>query len=723
MNAAPSAPTVPREAARTIRREMRSDGICVLTLDRPGSSANFLDRLALGELADELGFVESSAEVRGVIFVSAKRSIFVAGADLNSMRPESPPAVWRELIEFGQNVMNRVSALRVPTVAAVHGAAMGGGYELALACDWRIATDDRATRIGLPETQLGLLPAWGGSTRLPRLIGLAKALDIITAGKTLKAAQAFELGMVDELVPVSSLLEASAKRITAGKPHREERSRPGAESATTAARYYKELEARTRGNYPAPLKALDVVTRGLDLSIPKSLELEREGIFELLGGEPCHNLVRGFFLQERAKKLSVPSGTKGASPSPPIKCVAVIGAGVMGAGIAQWLSSRGLSVTLSDINEEQTSKGMARVAKVFDDGVKRGIYSADEAREGKARVQTGTASNPATGVDLVIEAAIEDLEAKKAIFHRLGSMPPNTILATNTSALPVSELAAVVPNPERVVGIHFFNPVNRMQLIEIGAAHRTSAEVLQAAVRFAQQVGKLPVLVQDSPGFIVNRILIPYLAEAVALFESGAEVADLEESMLDFGMPMGPLRLLDEVGLDVALNIVRSLAGRFGDHVKVPESLAALTGAGFLGRKCGSGFFDYAGPVPAPSPHAAELARHPTGRAMKRPELQQRMVLAMVNEAARCLDEKVAANPGDVDFAMITGAGFAPFRGGPLRYADSIGLSKVCAAMRDLADHGATHLAPCGSLQQLAAESGRFYSNSGESNEHNKPET
>jgi 3-hydroxyacyl-CoA dehydrogenase/enoyl-CoA hydratase/3-hydroxybutyryl-CoA epimerase len=703
---------------------LRSDGICVLTLDRPGSSANFLDRRALGELAEELDLIESAPGLRGVIFISAKRSIFVAGADLNSMRPESPPAVWRELIEFGQQVMNRVAALRVPTAAAIHGATMGGGYELALACDWRIATDDRATRIGLPETQLGLLPAWGGSTRLPRLIGLTKALDIITAGKALKASQALELGMVDELAPVAALLESAGKKISAGKPRREAHTSPGPEAAAAATRARKDLQTRTRGNYPAPLKAFDVVTRGLELPIADSLELEREGIFELLNGEPCHNLVRGFFLQERAKKLTVPGVRATASAPPPVKHVAVIGAGVMGAGIAQWLSSRGLAVAISDLNEEHASKGMARVAKMFEDGVKRGIYSTEEAREGKARVHATTGADAASGVDLVIEAAIEDLEAKKAIFYKLGAvLGPMTILATNTSALPVSELAAVVPHPERVVGIHFFNPVNRMQLIEVGAAHQTSAEVLLAAVRFAQQVGKLPVLVQDSPGFLVNRILMPYLAEAVALFESGADVSDIEESMLDFGMPMGPLRLLDEVGLDVALNIVRTLAARFGDHVEVPESLATLTGAGFHGRKSGSGFFAYAGPTTAPSPHAVELARHPTGRAMKPPELQQRMVLAMVNEAARCLDEKVAADPADVDFAMISGAGFAPFRGGPLRYADSIGVSKICAAMQDLADHGATHLAPCGSLQQMAAESGRFYSNSGGSNEHNKPKT
>ena len=714
MSAAPSTTTLTRDTARTLRQEVRSDGICVLTLDRPGSSANFLDRRALAELAEELDSVESTADLRGVIFISAKRSIFVAGADLNSMRPESPPAVWKELIEFGQQVMNRVAALKIPTVAAIHGAAMGGGYELALACDWRIASDDRATRIGLPETQLGLLPAWGGSTRLPRLIGLPKALDIITAGKTLKARQALELGMVDDLVPMASLLDAAAKKIPAGKPRRESRPDTGPETAAIADRSRRDLQARTRGNYPAPLKALEVVSRGIELPIPKSLELERDGIFELLRGEPCHNLVRGFFLQERAKKLTVPGLIAAAALPPAIKRVAVIGAGVMGAGIAQWLSSRGLAVTLSDVNQEQTSEGMARITRLFEDGLKRGLLSPDEAREGQARVKAATDSDPAAGADLVIEAAIEVLEAKKAIFQKLGaSAGPNTILASNTSALPLSDLAAAVPHPERVVGIHFFNPVNRMQVIEVAAASQTSPEVLQAAVRFSQQAGKLPVLVRDSPGFLVNRILMPYLAEAVALFENGAELTDLEETMLDFGMPMGPLRLLDEVGLDVALQIARTLAARFGDHFKVPESLVALAIAGFLGRKSGSGFYTYAASTPAPSPHAAELARHPTGRAIPRAELQQRMVLVMVNEAARCLDEQVAADPADVDFAMITGTGFAPFRGGPLRYADSVGAAKICSTMQGLADSGTPHLTPCGLLKQMAAESRRFYPDSG----------
>jgi 3-hydroxyacyl-CoA dehydrogenase/enoyl-CoA hydratase/3-hydroxybutyryl-CoA epimerase len=713
MTAAQSATIDPPEATRTIRHEVRRDGICVLTLDRPGSSANFLDQRALEEMAEELDFLEGMTELRGVVLISAKRSIFVAGADLNVMKAEAPAGQARKLIELGQRVFNRVAALRVPTVAAIHGAAMGGGYELSLACDWRIASTARATRIGLPETQLGLLPAWGGSTRLPRLIGLARALEIITAGKTVTASQARELGMVDESVPVASLLEAALKKVQAGKARREDRttSNSGPEAAAIVARLRGEIVARTRGNYPAPVKALEVVSRGVELPIANALELERDGILDLLRGEACHNLVRGFFMQERAKKLSVPGAPGGTGT---ITRVAVIGAGVMGAGIAQWLSSRGLTVTLSDLNAEQLAKGMARVASLFEEGVKRGQHSTDDAREALARVQTAGEANPAAGADLVIEAAVEDLEAKKAIFRKLGaSAGSGAILATNTSALSISEIAAVTPDPESVVGLHFFNPVNRMQLIEVVSASQTSRAVLQRAVRFAQQIGKLPVLVRDSPGFLVNRILMPYLVEAATLLESGSAVSDIDDAMLDFGMPMGPLRLLDEVGIDVALQIARTLAGKLGGHLQVPQSFCALVAAGALGRKSGSGFYVYGKGTPAPGPKAVELARHQAGRAMGRHELQNRMVFAMVNEAARCLDEHVASGPEDVDFAMVSGAGFAPFRGGPLRHADAVGATAICAAMQRLADAGATHLAPCGMLKQTAAVAGSFYPTNG----------
>jgi 3-hydroxyacyl-CoA dehydrogenase/enoyl-CoA hydratase/3-hydroxybutyryl-CoA epimerase len=450
------------------------------------------------------------------------------------------------------------------------------------------------------------------------------------------------------------------------------------------------------------------MTRGIGKSIPGSLALERDGILELSQTEACRNLLRLFFLQEQAKKRSVIN-----RESKPVARVAVIGAGAMGAGIAQWLSARRLPVILRDVNTEQLAKGFGSIAKLYRDGVQRHVFTKREARDGLDRISPAPQETPLGNVDLVIEAALENLELKKQIFQRLDELTGGeTILATNTSALPVTELAAATRRPERVAGLHFFNPVHRMQLVEVIAARQTAPEILQRAVKFVQQAGKLPVVVKDSPGFLVNRILMPYLLEAGHLFESGAEVATLDEVMLEFGMPMGPMRLMDEVGLDVALHVAETLAAAYRDRMKVPGCLRKVISAGLLGRKNGRGFYLHDKSSEARlNPQAAQFVLNQAARGLPREELPERMVLLMVNEAARCLEEQVAAGPQDVDFAMIMGTGFAPFRGGPLRYADSLGLDVVVGAMENLADCGAAQFEPCALLRKMAADRSRFYPN------------
>jgi 3-hydroxyacyl-CoA dehydrogenase/enoyl-CoA hydratase/3-hydroxybutyryl-CoA epimerase len=726
-------------APRNLRRMVRDDGICVLTLDRPGSSANIFDRRTLAELDAELDLIAGMPGLQGLILTSAKRSIFVAGADLTMLGADAAPDDVRELIDLGQAVMNRLAALPIPTAAAIHGAAVGGGCELCLACDYRVASPDRATRIGLPETQLGILPAWGGSTRLPRLVGLPRALEIILAGKTLAAKPARKCGLVDELAPAEYLVEAAARMVRGGKvrlprhPLLNHRLVAGAIAARTRSRLLK----KTRGHYPAVLKALEVVTKGLSRSLPQSLALEREAMVELARTDACHNLVRVFFLQERAKKLVVtgagpsaaPNGKKRAfaepngtlrqpsvpCPTPPLAIArtAVIGSGVMGAGIAQWLSARQLPVILRDLNTDQVARGMAAITRIYQDGARRHAFTPLEMRQGLDRIFPAPTEVPLRHVDLVIEAAVEKLELKRAIFQRLDeSAGDNTLLATNTSALPISELAAGTRRPDRVLGLHFFNPVHRMQLVEIVAARQTSPETLQRALRFVQQIGKLPVIVKDSPGFLVNRILMPYLVEAGNLFEAGASVRDLDEAMLDFGMPMGPMCLLDEVGIDVALHVANTLAAHYRDRMVVPGVLNRMVQTGLLGRKSGRGFYLHAkGKSPVPNPEVATKlpTQHSTLKTLPS-ALQRRMVLLMINEAARCLEEQIVAEPADVDFAMIMGTGFAPFRGGPLRYADNLGAAALVDAMDSLVKEGALHFAPCRLLRTLAAARGRFYS-------------
>src|SRR6266498_2735890 len=448
-------------SAPMIRRETSDDQICVLTFDRPDSGANMFDGATLDELNEHLDAVEKDASLRGLIIASAKKSIFVAGADLKTLLQAAKTGAMRGFIERGQQVFNRLADLRIPTVAAIHGASAGGGYEVALACDYRVASDDPATRIGLPETTLGLLPAWGGCTRLPRLIGSEKAAEVILKGKLYSAQEALKVGLVDEIAPRDQLLDRARQKLSAGK-----RKIDGRAPATPSS---QELRPSKRSGNPALERAYEIINKTLSISPDESLRLELDRIVELGKTESTQNLIRNFFLAEKYKK--------GTSRTPPEKIVhaAVIGAGVMGSGIAQWLSSRGVTVILRDIAREQVDRGLANIEKTYADAVKRGLMSEEKAKAGRARIVASTAPMELRDVQFIIEAASEKFEVKKEIFRELGMQAgPKTIIATNTSALPVSELADVTVSPEHVIGLHFFNPVSRMKLVEVVIAKETS---------------------------------------------------------------------------------------------------------------------------------------------------------------------------------------------------------------------------------------------------------
>ena len=692
---------------QNLRREITDDHLCVLNFDRANSAANIFDRATLEELGALLDDIAPG--VRGLVLTSAKDAIFVAGADLHGIRKMSAAEVG-EFIQLGQTVFNKIAALRIPTVAAMHGAALGGGCEVALACDWRIASPDACTKIGLPETKLGILPAWGGSTRLPRLIGVPKALDIILGGKTLAPKHALKLGVIDEVAPRAHLLRAARTWLARGKrPHSLAHSAPvnAVVDAVIGRHVRHDVEAKTHGHYPAVKKAMEVVMQGAsDWDEAASLKREREAVGELLAEDSTRQLLNLFFLDERAKRRSVPGAD---AKFPAIESAAVIGAGIMGAGIAQWLSARGLRVILRDIDAARVAAGMASAATIYASAVKRRIFTEREARAGMARISPAPNEVPLMRTDLVIEAAVEKMEIKKAIFRRLDEqVRDDAVLATNTSALSITELAAATKNPARVVGIHFFNPVHRMQLVEVVTGRDTSPETAQRALRFVQKIGKLPVLVKDSPGFLVNRILLPYLSEAARLFERGASAAEIDAAMLDFGMPMGPLRLIDEVGLDVAAEVAGTLSAAFPAWMSVPEILGKLVGAGCLGKKNGKGFYVHVKDgEPKPNPDAFAFALS-INAPIPREELARRMSLLMVNEAARCLEEGIVETAGDVDFAMVMGTGFAPFRGGPLRYADALGAKAVVDELTRFAASEA-HYAPCARLAEMAKNGARFY--------------
>lgn len=638
------------------------DGLAAITFDREGSGANLFDRATLMELGEILGQIEKDSTIKGVMIRSAKPSIFIAGADLNVLANAAGDDL-RSLIELGQNTFNRLEDLRVPTVAAIHGACAGGGLELALACDWRIASDSKKTKIGLPETQLGILPAWGGSTRLPRLVGLPTALSLILGGKLLPAKAAKHKGVVDAVVPQEHLEVFAATWLARGK-----RQLPGhwpQHSALAVPLIRKKAEsalrARTRGLYPGAQAALEVVTDSVRQTREQSLRAERDAIVRLSALPETRQLLRLFFLQERAKKHRHTQ----AEPRP-VKNAAVIGSGVMGSGIAYWLSTRGLNVILCDIAEDAVAKGMKSITKLYRDAVSQRVFSPVEAERGLDRIHATAESIPLHRCDLVIEAAVEELPIKKKIFADLSSrVSPQTVLATNTSALPIHELASVISHPERLLGLHFFNPVHRMQLVEVVRTPATSDETLATGVAFVRSIGKLPVVVRDSPGFLVNRILVPYLVEAARLFDAGGDPEALDREMLDFGMPMGPLRLLDEVGLDVAVHVAKTLAAAFPDRMTVPAIAEKLMERGHLGRKSGKGFFRYDGSHHSPDPEALALR---SGHTPLPADTRDHLAGLMTIEAKLCLAEGVAETADDIDLAMVMGTGYAPFRGGPMQF-------------------------------------------------------
>src|SRR5213593_2760757 len=459
--------------APMIRPEIGEDHICVLTFDRPESGANIFDAATLDELNEHLDFIENDASLRGLIIASAKKSIFIAGADLKTLLQQAQSGDMRAFIAKGQQIFGRLADLKIPTIAAIHGACAGGGYEVTLACVYRIASDDPATRMGLPETTLGLIPAWGGCTRLPRLIGAEKAAEVILKGRLYSAQEALKLGLIDEIARRDRLVDLARQKLRDGK------RKPSA-----APKIDREIPA-PRDHNPAPGRALEVIKKGFSASTQQSLAFEVDAIVDLGQTESTQNLIRNFFLAEKYKKGS----SKAAAPK--VVHAAVIGAGVMGSGIAQWLCSRGVTVILRDIAREQIDHGLANVEKTYADAVKRGLMTEEKAKEGRARIVASTAPMELRDVQIVIEAASEKIDIKKEIFCELAMQAgPKTIVATNTSALPIGELADSTVLPEHVIGLHFFNPVSRMKLVEVVVARQTSAETRERSIAFVRQIGK-----------------------------------------------------------------------------------------------------------------------------------------------------------------------------------------------------------------------------------------
>jgi len=702
---------------RSLTLKKRPDGVAVLLFDSPGRPVNVLSGGLLDEAGPLMREIQEDDAVVACVLASAKPGGFIAGADLDEVLAMG--AAEAESLSRGAHAwLDRVEESRKPFVAAIHGAALGGGLEVALACRYRLATDDPRTVLALPEVMLGLLPAAGGTQRLPRRVGLQRALPMLLTGKRLRAAQAFRHGLVDALTSPGGLVETAAKAALAlakGTLRPPAGRRPIAETslalpplrAWAIGKARAEVLRKTRGLYPAPLEILACVEKGLAGGLAAGLEEEAVRFGRLVASEGAKNLVRLFDAMTALKKA--PKG----SPAPcPVKRLGVLGAGLMGEGIAS-VSLPLAPVVLKDVSEEGLTRAARSLRKGLDRRLRSGALTRLERDRRWLALRPSTRPEELAGCDLVIEAVFEDLALKRKVLAEAEAVvAPEAVFASNTSALPIGEIAKGAKRPERVVGMHYFSPVPKMPLLEVVVAKKSAAWAVATARAFGAAQGKTVIVVKDGPGFYTTRILAPFVNEAVVLLDEGAAIPELDGALLDFGFPVGPVALLDEVGIDVAAHVARDLGKAFASRGAVPSSsFAKLLGAGFRGRKNGKGFYRY-GSSARPGgrkevdrdvyEHFGGTERTP----MRAADLVDRLALLMVNEAAWCLQEGVVASPRDADAGAVLGLGFPPFLGGPFRWLDAVGAAEAVARMERLRTLHGKRYTPAPLLQD-AARSGR----------------
>jgi 3-hydroxyacyl-CoA dehydrogenase/enoyl-CoA hydratase/3-hydroxybutyryl-CoA epimerase len=622
---------------------------------------------ALDDIEHIIKSADDKSSITGVIFTSDKDKIFLAGADLFYLNEIiDTPRLLETVIDIGQETFDRIEQLPVPTVAAIHGACVGGGFELSLACNYRIASNHKSTKIGLPEVTLGVLPAWGGCTRLPEIVNMQTALKVILTGTQYTAKPALKLGLIDQVVHREDLV-STAYDIIEGKQSVIKKSANSYVPVWMIARKAKEsVMDKTKGNYPAPLRIIEFMSKHTKTTRKDLFRLEKKEFLSLCRTDEMRNLLRIFLLQEQSKKLKVTTIKHSK-----IKQAVVIGAGTMGAGITQWLTCRGVNTLLKDIKPEYIARGLKQIGDTYVQGVITHKFDRPSARDGLNRVTTAVKDVPMDNIDIVIEAIIEQLDVKQKVLKNIESnVSKKTIIATNTSALSIDDMAKKLKHPERFVGIHFFNPVYKMKLVEVVRGTKTSDETVQRAVEFVQQIGKLPVVVKDSPGFVVNRILVPYLVKAVQLLTENVQIEQIDKGMVEFGMPMGPFRLMDEIGLDVVHHVASNLSSqlRIDWSSDVELEIVNRINAGHLGKKTAQGFYKY-------KRGKSIKKRVKKGDELIIDECVAILTDTMVKEAQKVLDEHVIDDDNMLDFAMIMGTGWAPFRGGPLRYAEGSALN------------------------------------------------
>jgi 3-hydroxyacyl-CoA dehydrogenase/enoyl-CoA hydratase/3-hydroxybutyryl-CoA epimerase len=724
------------------------DGVAVLTIDQQGEPVNTLSPETGAAFAELLGRAEKDPAVKAVVFTSGKKDNFVAGAKIDFLQTIKTAAEATEVSRKGQEGFDRLDAFPKPVVAAIHGACLGGGLEWALACDDRVATDSPKTSLGLPEVQLGLLPGAGGTQRLPALIGVQAALDLILAGKTVKPSKAKRLGLVDEVVPVPILRSVAlqrARELAAGalqveRPHGQRlkvmaaRSKKGlagmlqslankelwAEVALEANplgrkilfdQARKQLLKKTRGKYPAPEKALEAIRVGVEAGRKAGLEAEARLFGELVVSDVSKRLVEIFFATTALKKEN---GTSNPSvKAREVKKIGVLGGGLMGGGIAYVSSAlQGVPVRVKDRDDAGVGRALKQVQSVLDERVKKRSLTGREAAAKQALITAGTDYSGFKNVDLVIEAVFEDLKLKHRVIAETEAVTrEDCIFASNTSSLPITELAKGSKRPEQVIGMHYFSPVHKMPLLEIITHPGTAEWVTATCVEVGRKQGKTVIVVNDGVGFYTSRILSPYMNEAAYLLAEGADIAELDKALVEFGFPVGPITLLDEVGIDVAHKVGPIMEAAFGKRLAAPRTLEKVIEDGRLGRKNQKGFYTYSGKKKEVD--ASVYALLPSGVERKRfdrTEMAERCALQMVNEAIRCLGEGILRSPRDGDVGAIFGLGFPPFLGGPFRYADSLTPEVLLKRLEHYQDKYGERFTPAPFLVDVVKEGRGFHS-------------
>ncbi|HFQ5402109.1 TPA: fatty acid oxidation complex subunit alpha FadJ [Vibrio vulnificus] len=690
--------------------------IAWLGIDVPNEKMNTLQAAFADEMKAIFAQLKDSSGLKGLIVHSLKPDNFVAGADVRMLEACKTAPEAEALARQGQELFQQLSDLPYPVVAAIHGPCLGGGLELALACDFRVCSDDDATRLGLPEVQLGLLPGSGGAQRLPRLIGLLPSLDLILTGKQLRAKKAKKLGVVDACVPQTILLDVAKQFVEKGKKRAKQKvttkekllSGSGLGRKFVFEQAAKKTHEKTRGNYPATVAILQVIQHGLEKGMKQGLELEAKRFGELVMSNESKALRSIFFATTEMKKET---GSE-AKPSK-VGMVGVLGGGLMGAGISHVSVAKAkVPVRIKDVSNDGVLNALKYNYKLFDKQRKRRILSKAQLQSKMLQLSGGTDFTSFNRTDVVIEAVFEDLSLKQQMVADIeANAKPETIFATNTSSLPIHKIAEKAQRPENIVGLHYFSPVEKMPLVEVIPHESTSEETIATVVALAKKQGKTPIVVKDQAGFYVNRILAPYMNESAHILLANEPIDKIDTALLDFGFPVGPITLLDEVGVDIGAKIMPILVAELGARFKGPDVFDVLLNDGRKGRKSGKGFYTYKGKKKEVDKSVYKLLKLTPESKLSDNDIALRCVLPMLNEAVRCLDDGIIRSPRDGDIGAIFGIGFPPFLGGPFRYMDQFGLKELVEKMNQFAEKYGDRFAPCDGLLTRAGEGRRFYDN------------